>query len=70
MSRMRFYLLAIGTGIGAYVGFKLAFSAFEPRITRQSVPGGFASAAVAVCTVVGFLIASHLDKMYQRRSGR
>ena len=66
MAGMRFYVLLIGTGIGAYVGFKFAFSEFEPRIMRQSAPGGFAPAAVAVCTVMGFLIASHIDKIWQK----
>ena len=63
---MRFYVLLIGTAIGAYVGFKLAFSQLEPGIMRRSAPGGFAPAAVAVCTVVGFLISSHLDKVWQK----
>jgi hypothetical protein len=65
---MRFVLLATGTAIGALTGFMLACSSLDYKLAAHQSAGGFEQAAVAVCTVDGFLIASHLDRAWKRRA--
>jgi hypothetical protein len=62
---MRYFRLATGTAIGAFTGFMLACSSLEYKLSAHQSAGGFEQAAVAVCTVVGFLIASHLDRTWR-----
>lgn len=69
MTGPRFFIISVGIIVGASIGFMLAFSRLERKFEAAlgiSQPGTLAPAAIALCTLAGFVIASQFEKRSRR----